>query len=288
MDDPSIGLIAGSGNLPALLKQEVTSRGERLCVIAFSEMTDPALVEEVPHVWLSLGEVARAIQFLKSQNICALVMAGKIQRPSLKGLKVDWKGALWLAQFSTQGFLGDDALMRFIVQKFEDEGFLIKAPHEILRPLLGEETLVTQKEPSPEAMVDIVRGFDALRILSTLDVGQALVIQEGLILGIEGAEGTNALIARCGALQKGGPGGILIKGAKSQQDLRCDPPVIGPETIQCLAEAGLQGVAFQAQRTLILETDTVKTLGDAHGLFVIGHQWHGEDGQKPLLAAKRI
>lgn len=239
------------------------------------------MLQETSHRWVSLGAVAQTIGFFKQHQVRTLVMAGKFERPSFKTLKVDWKGALWLAQLAKAGPLGDDGLLRFLAQKLEGEGFEIVAPQEILCPLLGEPGLLTHARPSREASEDIQHGFHVLHTLSPLDMGQAVVIQEGVILGVEGAEGTDALIRRCGLLQKDSTArGILVKGAKRGQDTRLDLPALGPHTIQAVREAGLQGIAFEAHRTILLEKEKMKALADEAGLFVVGIELLSSDGEK--------
>ena len=101
-------------------------------------------------------------------------------------------------------------------------------------------------------------------------MGQAVVVQEGLVLGIEALEGTDALIKRTQALSRPGLGGILIKTAKRQQEQRVDLPTIGPETVRQAANAGLRGIAIEAARTLILNREDVLKLAQEKGLFVLG------------------
>jgi DUF1009 family protein len=106
--------------------------------------------------------------------------------------------------------------------------------------------------------------------LGDLDVGQAVIIQEGLILGVEGVEGTDELIRRCGAYRRKGRGGILIKTCKPGQDRDLDLPTIGPETVKNCAEAGLHGIVFYAGLTLLIDPQEVADLADRHNIFVVG------------------
>jgi DUF1009 family protein len=269
-------LIAGSGHLPRVLRDALHAQGQPFHLLAFKGTTDPQTPEGTSHLWASLGEIGRVLHFLKQNNVTHLVMAGKFERPSLSNLKVDWKGAAWLAQLAAhtqKSGLGDDALLQFLAQKLEGEGFVIRAPQDILHSLKAASGVLTTTSPSDEALKDIKLGFHVLHTLSPLDMGQAVVVQEGVILGVEGAEGTDALITRCGLLHKEGAlGGVLVKGAKRQQDDRLDPPVIGPQTLLRAQEAGLSGIAFEAGRTLLLEEERLVALADQAGLFLVGDQ----------------
>lgn len=266
----SIGLIAGGGRLPFLLLEALHSEKRPVSVVALQEVTSPELLEGVPHVWVSLGQIIKALDFFKAQGVFQIVMAGKVPRPSLNSLKVDWKGALWAAQFSTRWSFGDDALLRFVGGKLESEGFQVIAPQDILRTLLAKEGPMTSVTPCAKGFQDIHRGFQALDVLSSLDMGQAIVVQQGLFLGVEGVEGTNGLVERCAPLQKEGPAAILVKGAKAQQDVRFDLPALGPETVKTVIQAGFQGIAFEVSRALILHPEEMKKIAEEAGVFLIG------------------
>jgi DUF1009 family protein len=106
--------------------------------------------------------------------------------------------------------------------------------------------------------------------LGRLDAGQSVVVQQGIVLGVEAIEGTDELIRRSGALRREGPGGVLVKRAKPQQDDRFDLPAIGPDTVAAAVDAGLRGIAVQAGRSLIIDREATLQAADAAGLFVTG------------------
>jgi hypothetical protein len=124
--------------------------------------------------------------------------------------------------------------------------------------------------PSPEAEADVARGIAVARALGALDIGQAVVVQQGLVLGVEAIEGTDELLRRCAALRRDGPGGVLVKLAKPGQEARVDRPTIGPRTVALAAEAGLQGIAAEAGATLLIDRDELIRAADRAGLFVVG------------------
>jgi DUF1009 family protein len=106
--------------------------------------------------------------------------------------------------------------------------------------------------------------------LGALDVGQAVVVQQGHVLGVEAAEGTDALLQRCAALRREGPGGVLVKLCKPGQEARADLPTIGPETVAAAAASGLAGIAIEAGAALVLDHDAVVEAADRKGVFVLG------------------
>jgi len=124
--------------------------------------------------------------------------------------------------------------------------------------------------PDEQAEADIKRGIEVARGLGALDVGQAVVVQQGIVLGVEAIEGTDRLIRRCGELRREGPGGVLVKMKKPGQDRRLDLPTIGVNTVREAASAGLRGIAVETGGALVLGRDAVTAEADRMGLFVIG------------------
>jgi len=243
--------------------------GRRFFVVCLKGHADPGLAEGLPHVWLPLGAGARLKEIFRSEQIEEVVMAGRVRRPSVLEIKPDWFTLKILAKIGMNS-LGDDGLLRAIGKVFEDEGLRVVGIHEILSGLLAPEGILTKTKPDAEAWKDINRGIEVAAALGRADVGQAVIVQQGIVLGVEAIEGTDALIARCAGLRREGHGGVLVKLAKPQQDDRFDLPSIGPGTISAAASAGLSGIAVQSGRSLIMEREKTIAAADNAGLFVAG------------------
>jgi DUF1009 family protein len=265
---PPIALLAGRGDLPRLLIKIFQSQKRPFVVLAFHGQTEEDLVADVPHLWLSFGEVGKALRYAKENHVEEIVMAGAMTRPALSEVLPDWEGVKWLAKIGTKA-LGDDKLLKHVIEVVEANGYRVVAPDDILGDLLALEGTLTSYEPDEQAWRDIARGVDVLSALSPVDVGQAVVVQEGLVLGVEAIEGTDALIKRVGPLQRPGPGGVLVKLAKHQQEQRVDLPTIGPNTIRAVAQAGLRGIAIQAGRSLLLNRAETIKLAQEKGIFLV-------------------
>jgi hypothetical protein len=165
---------------------------------------------------------------------------------------------------------GDDQLLRLIVEELEREGFRVVGADTLIADVLAPEGPMTALAPDADALRDIALGIEVAGRLGDLDIGQAAIVQQGLVLGVEAAEGTDQLLARCAALRRNGPGGVLVKLKKPQQERRADLPTIGPDTVRRAAEAGMAGIAVHAGNCLIIERAEVIAAADRAGLFVIG------------------
>lgn len=269
-----LGLIAGSGDLPVKLLDACRAAGRDVFVVALEGHATPILTANVPHAWARLGAAGHIIALLRKAGVEELIMAGKVERPSLAELRPDWRTLKFLA--SRGGRLGsDDDLLNAIIAIVEREaGVRVLPPEALLGDLPAPRGRIGRGQPTAEEEPDIALGVEAARHLGALDIGQAVVVQQGHVLAVEAAEGTDRLIARAAELRRAGRGPILVKILKPQQESRADPPVIGPETMRQAVAAGFSGIAVQAAGTLIVDLAEVVRIADTAGLFLVGIDVH--------------
>lgn len=262
--------MAGGGVLPQLLVAACHIKARPVFVLAFEGHTEIESTQGVEHAWVRLGAAGKALQFLRDAGTEDLVLAGPIRRPSLMDLRPDAAALKFFARAGGKA-MGDDSLLRGIIQMLEeDEGFRVVGVDDVLSGITAPEGTFGAHVPDVAAERDIGRGVEAVRALGAADVGQAVVVQDGIVLGVEAAEGTDALLKRCGALRREGPGGVLVKLSKPGQEKRADLPTIGSDTVAHAMDAGLRGIAVEAGHTLIIETDDVIEAADVAGMFLIG------------------
>ncbi|WP_298372153.1 UDP-2,3-diacylglucosamine diphosphatase LpxI [Azospirillum sp.] len=273
----ALAILAGGGTLPARIAAAVRGQGRDVFVVAFDGHTDPATVAGLPHLWSRFGAAGTIIRRLHDEGVGEVVFAGPVKRPSFTELLPDWWTTRFLARVGTRA-LGDDGLLRAVVRELEEEGFRVVGLHEVLKDLLTVAGPVGSLVPDAEAERDIARAAQVARALGALDVGQGAVVQQGLVLAVEAIEGTDAMLARCADLARPGPGGVLVKVKKPNQDRRIDLPTMGVTTIEKAAAAGLRGVALEAGGSLLIDREAVADAADRLGLFVIGIELPVEGG----------
>jgi DUF1009 family protein len=267
-DAGRIGIVAGGGGLPRRLVDACRLAGRDVFVLALEGAAEPTTVEGVPHAWCRIGAAATGLAILRDNRVTELVLAGSVRRPSLAALRPDWRAAKLFARIGYRA-LGDDGLLSAIVAEFEREGFRVLGPDQLLATALADEGALGRFNPDAQATADIERGFAIARAVGALDVGQAVVVQQGLVLGVEAIEGTDELLRRCAALRREGPGGVLVKVEKPGQERRADRPTIGPRTVALAAQSGLRGIAVEAGATIVIDRDEVVRAADRTGLFVV-------------------
>lgn len=264
-----LGIIAGGGDLPARLIDTCRAGGRDFFVVALEGQADPSLTRDAPSAWFRIGAAGAILDCLRREGVRDIILAGRVRRPSLAEMRPDWFTARFMARIGARA-LGDDGLLRAVVATLEEEGFRIQGVQDLVSDLLAPAGVLGRHVPDAAARLDIEQGVRVAKALGHLDVGQAVVVQQGLVLGVEAIEGTDALIRRCAGLARAGAGPILVKCAKPQQDRRLDMPTIGPATVTEAVAAGFQGIAMEAGGTLLLGREAVIAAADAAGLFLDG------------------
>jgi hypothetical protein len=267
---PALGILAGGGRLPGQVAAAAHAAGRQVFLIGLEGFADPAVLAPWPHEVARIGAAGRILAALRAHDCRDLVLIGPVRRPSLLDLRPDAEGARMLARIGRAAFAGDDGLLAAVVKVLGEEGFRVLAAHEVLNEALGPAGLLTQAAPDALAMADIRRGVTVARALGSVDVGQGCVVQQGMVLAVEAAEGTDAMLARCASLARQGPGGVLVKLVKPGQERRADMPTVGPGTIAAAAGARLRGVAFEAGGTILADREATIAAAHAAGLFLLG------------------
>ncbi len=271
-----VGLIAGGGVMPFAVADSLSARGINPVLFALRGACDPVRVERFRHHWISVGQIGRAVKLFRAENCRDLVFIGTLVRPALSEIRLDWAtlrviGRVWA---SFRG--GDDHLLSGIGDILERDGFRMVGIRDVAPDLLMPLGCLTRAVPDHHALADIARGRDVLLALGRFDIGQAAVVIDGHVVGVEDIEGTDGLLARVARLRAEGriraarARGVLVKAPKSGQDLRFDLPTMGPRTVEGAAAARLAGIAIVAGHTVVADPQAMIEAADAKGLFVTG------------------
>lgn len=260
-----MGIIAGRGQFPALVAREARKAGMHVAICGFHGHTDPALKAEGDTFTLvHLGQFGRLSDFFHGQGVDRLCFAGAIDKPRALDLRPDFRAARVL--FRLRG-KGDDALLRAVIEELESDGFKVMQAAELVPGLRAPEGVLTRRSPNAEELDDIRFGWPVARVMGRLDIGQCVVVKRGIVMAVEGPEGTDAALRRGGQL--GGAGCVAIKLVKPGQDERIDLPALGTGTIGILAEMGYTCLALQAHKTLFFDREESLALAERHGIAIV-------------------
>lgn len=270
-----LGIIAGLGDLPVQVAAAATERGQGVYVLRLKGFEEPAL-ETYPGEVAGIAQLGKAFKAFRSAGCEQICFAGIVKRPDFQALKPDLKGITLLPKAIAAAREGDDALLRFLIDVFEGEGFEVIGADEAAQSLTVQAGLMAGPDPTDEQMADLKKAADIAGQMGQLDIGQGAIVANGLILAVEAQEGTDQMLQRCATLPvqiRGTPEariGVLVKRPKPQQERRIDLPTIGLNTIDLAAAAGLAGIGYEAQGALMLNAEQIRMRADELGLFLYG------------------
>ena len=264
-----IGIICGKGDLPKQLINHFEKQNKDFVCVGFKD-AEPDFFNRAAFkaAIYGIGEIGSTLGFFKENGVTEIIFAGTIKRPNIFSLSLDSTGKQWFKKMGLSVLKGDDGLLRSLINLLEAEGFKVTSPKEILQDLTLSKGLYGVKTLSDIEQKDIQKGIELLEHLSVLDVGQAVVVECGLVLGVEAIEGTKALIERVAKLKRSDNHGTLIKTAKKEQTFKADLPTIGLETVISCKKAGLKGIAFDSLGTQVLDKDFVVKKAEEEQLFL--------------------
>jgi UDP-2,3-diacylglucosamine hydrolase len=244
-----LALIAGNGQFPVEFLRNATASGTEVFVLAHQGETDPT-VEQIAKetTWIRIGQLGRLLKELSRWKITDAVFLGGISRgTTLKNARPDWKGIQLLTKLRS---VKDDALLRAIVEEVEKCGVTVHSPAVFLASSVPNSGYLTTRILSEAELKDADIGWEAATVLGQLDIGQTVVVKNGVVVAVEAAEGTDQTIVRAGSIA--GTSCVVVKRAKPQQDLRLDIPSVGMTTLRSMATSEATALLLEAQKCMIL------------------------------------
>jgi DUF1009 family protein len=270
-----LGVIAGGGELPVVLAEHLAAAQRPYFVARISPLADAAL-DRHPGASHSLGAMGARMEAMRQAGCDAVVLLGQVARPDLSALELDGGARAMLPSLLAAMPKGDDALLRAVLAEHERAGFRVVGAEEVMADLLAPAGAWGAHAPSTAQRADLVHAAKVAAAVGRFDIGQGVVVCDGLVLAVEAQEGTDAMLHRVADLPptvRGEPGrrrGVLVKRPKPIQERRIDLPTIGVRTIEGAAAAGLAGVAVEAGGALAVRRADIIAAADGAGLFVYG------------------
>lgn len=261
-----LGILAGAGSIPLEIARCAAARGRPVHLVGLGGNADAAIAE-FPHTLVPWGAIGGLLSAFRDNACREIVIAGGVRRPDLRTISPDL-GLLWALPAIVRLLDGgDDSVLRRVVRFFEQNGFRVVGIADVAPELLVAEARLGCLEPTADDMLAVEAGFAVIAALSEMDIGQAVVMAGSTPIAIEGAEGTDRMLAR---VRSEGRRAVLVKRSKPGQELRVDLPAIGRATIARASEAGLAGLGVEAHRVLAADRAAMVAAADAAGLFVVG------------------
>jgi DUF1009 family protein len=123
-----------------------------------------------------IAEVGRCLDLLRRAGCAEVCLAGIVKRPDFSALKPDLKGLSILPGAIAAARHGDEALLRYLLQLFEQAGFRVEGAHEVMRELTLATGPVGALQPHAEALEDALKAMRVAAEIGRLDIGQGAVV----------------------------------------------------------------------------------------------------------------
>ncbi len=263
-----LGILAGSGDFPWMVINHCRDIGRNFVVISFEDQIYDKPFTDMNHCRLPLGAAQKIIDFLKSAEVSEVILAGGIKRPNLRKLRTDKLGMKIIAKSLTRS-LGDDGLLKIVSQQIESlTGAKIIGYEDLFGTIKWELGKLGKHVPEKSDLADMERAEEVFKCFAACDVGQSLIVQAGIVIGVEAIEGTQGLLERCKPLLRKDGRGFLFKKLKPSQFRKADLPTVGVDTIRQIKACGLQGLVIGQNGVIILNYDDFIADADKAGLFI--------------------
>jgi UDP-2,3-diacylglucosamine hydrolase len=262
-----IGLIAGNGRFPVLALAAAKKAGLDVVAIGIKEEASKEIEPLATRThWISLGALSKLIDICHKEGITQVMMCGQVKHAKIfSSIVPDWRLVKLLASVETKN---TDGLIGAVMKVLKDEGIELLDSTLLLKDLLAPEGVLTRRKPTEEEQRDIDYGRRIAAALSGVDVGQSVAIAEKACVAVEAMEGTDAMLRRAASLVEGKPL-RLVKGSRRRKHMLFDVPVIGPQTIAVMKEAGATALAIDAGRTLLIDRDELIKKADEAGVTIV-------------------
>lgn len=255
----TLGMIAGNRTLPLVFAKQARSMGvKRLFAVAFDGETDPKLAELVDEiVWLKVGQLSKMLDAFTSRHISQCVMVGQITPRSIFDVRPDLRAMGLLLKLKEKNA---HTVFGAIADELKKEGVELVPATPWLKPLMPAGGFNMGRKPSAEQLEDIAFGYRLGKEISRLEIGQIVVVKNGIIIAVEAFEGTDKCLQRGGELAGNDGGAVAVKVAREKHDMRFDIPCIGPKTLETCANARIAVLALEAGQTLLLEPEACEQI----------------------------
>ena len=275
-----VGLIAGQGKLPFIIAKGARDAGLRVICAGLAENAEPELIELVDEFkYVPLARLGCWIKFLKKHGVTDTVMVGRVAKQRLQAGSVfklilsylpDWRALRIFFVRLRKKDRKDDTVLCAIADELSSGGSNLIDSTKYCKGHLDDKGVMTKIQPDQSVREDIEFGWEIVKKLGELDIGQAIAVKDKDILAVEAIEGTAKMIKRAGELCKKG-GWTLLKTEKPNQDKRFDVPCVGPDTIENLKNNNAKCLVVEAGKTIIIDKPETIKLADRLKVPIVGH-----------------
>ena len=259
-----IGLIFGETDFPKQILKKIKNKKKYLII----DLTKKKAFKKDKNSYsVSLGKFGKIIKIFKDNKCKRVLFAGKVKKPKLSKLQLDFKGIYYIPRIIKSAKLGDAAILKEIINIFKKEKIKTISSLAFNPELTLKKGNYSTTKPNREDKVDINKAMKILYRLGKYTFSQGVVVKNKKVIAIEGKGGTQKMLKLC-KNKKIRNQGVLVKLPKKKQDLRIDLPTVGLETLKQCKSSGLKGVVLKSKQNVFLEKKKCISFANKNKMFI--------------------
>jgi DUF1009 family protein len=257
-----IGIFAGVGDIVSLAIDGIKKAGKQPVIFSFYDLNFP----QIKFYKILIGDFEGFFNIINKENISKMIFIGKIHPEEMFKKDIVPAGAQFLKSLST---LTPEDVMLKLVDIFEKNNIKILPLSRFLKHNIAEEKIYSIEKPEPKQWVDIDFAWKMAKFIAQKKIGQAVSIKNGMVVAVEGIEGTDEMIKRTGRYCQDF---TVAKVMRTGQSTKFDLPTIGPKTIDVFLEYKGKVLVFEAGKTIIVDEEKIKDIASKHNIIILGYK----------------
>ena len=259
-----IGLFLGNTDFPKLIIKNLKKKKIKYFIIDLTNKN--RFIKDNNSYHINIGQFGKILNLIHTKKCKKVLFAGKIDKPKLSSLKLDFKGLYYLPRIVAAFKLGDAAILKELIKILSENIIKVIKSNYFNPELTLSRGNFCKAKPSKFDIVDIKKGIKTLNELNAHNHIQALVVKNNIIIKKETLRGTKKMLQ---AINKGKvAGGILIKFPKKKQDLRADLPTVGIDTLRDCMKANLKGIVLKSNQNIFIDKKKCISFANKNKIFI--------------------
>tara|TARA_A100001011_G_C14312465_1_gene846302 strand:- start:1688 stop:2503 length:816 start_codon:yes stop_codon:yes gene_type:complete len=262
-----IAIISGDGNLPLYIGKSLSKKNFKVTYLILNSIKNKKIYKNEDHIIINILSIKKIIDTLKKNNLKQVIFAGSLKRPSINDLGFDLD-TIKLAKQLLLEKKGDNNLLISIKKFLETKGFIFFNWTRYCSELFSIEKNLINTKPTKFAQQNFIKAKSIYKHFKNIDVGQSIIVQNQLVLGLEAIEGTDNLIKRCSYYKRKGDRGVLVKFTKKNQSSLIDIPLVGLATMKSIKKYDYEGIFLEKNKCLIINKNQVIEYANKNKIFI--------------------
>ena len=259
-----IGLFLGSTDFPKLILNKIKKNKKKYFIIDLT--LNNKFKKDKNSYFISIGQFGKILSVIKEKKCNKVLFAGKIDKPKISSLKLDFKGLFYIPRIIKSSKLGDAAILKELIKILAEHKIKVIKSNFFNPELTLQKRNYTKIKPNKKELIQIKNGINSLKKLNAHDHVQGLIIRNNNIIAKETTKGTKKMLLSIKKLKNFK--GILIKFPKIKQDLRADLPTVGLDTLKDCKKVGIKGVVLKAKQNIFLDKKKCINFANKNKIFI--------------------